>query len=927
MVNEVLPDEYDAAIRVMDSLRFWVPYSMSRVCVFAIMQQKIDALKIKYPLVSFELRILDSLKKVVATYIDVFDMAFDEFVLNAIKYSGTKKMLLGAYEQWGELVVYARDFGKGIAAERIESIVRGDTEAKDISVGSGTGLPSIKAAVESVGGELWIESRESQGSVFSFSLPLLREPGWIKKIAMKLLFKQPFIIVACGLMGSHRKAVALSLSAFFGCRYINAGFLMESAVYLLWKEMESKALNPDTQEEAAKGIKELLPRIDYSGEPVRIDGVDTSEIIQEKGHSLRKEIRVTINNRRDEFYAVTGYPQVKQAVESYLQKIVKKTIASGKYAGVVIRATEPYSWKEAITLMFMAPLEVRAKNARRSREDMAAWDVVTGNEDCGPSRFPWAHIYEIPVEKLNHRQAYLIARETIVKESKRLAVFKKRDCFATGGPGNDDSRDSSSPLDTMQDSEAKEMFRQSMSSDGVKNMLKFWPVIFTLSVLVFGANPLVCAALLSIPAMLIAQMAAIQKMEALIKAPPVWFDRAFRAIHMHPEIRRRFAAHTPSLNEDLPDYGKTFHRLSQYWDSEGGETLSRFVRGLSLMLHPKGTAIVWNMEYEAVMDRLRSNRELDARQGKENTYFIRRKEQKAGSCVAENESHKNILEYIERLRAYSGRVVYHGTFLGLVRTRIKEADGLFGKSRYMHVTGQFEQAIYWASLESRSDSVYTSVGADFDASTASLREMEEYMDKEETPAPDRFEPVIFAFMAEPFFKMFDREIGADLRSSVKITIKGRLPFNLLIAESKKYLAKRLKLTKPFEWMDEEWKQIIKAQSSSCASEPALPAALINKAIEKQSFLPEDILSQYAAKENIPQSIVFKPEVYEDNKFRIVYTAKPGDFEAITAIPAREEHSGILAIGGCVTTSRLKKSSAKNPGGCWLRLWSWLNARI
>ncbi|HBG64023.1 MAG TPA: hypothetical protein DDX16_07275, partial [Candidatus Omnitrophica bacterium] len=274
-------------------------------------------------------------------------------------------------------------------------------------------------------------------------------------------------------------------------------------------------------------------------------------------------------------------------------------------------------------------------------------------------------------------------------------------------------------------------------------------------------------------------------------------------------------------------------------------------------------------------------------------------EEKIASSAVENESYKNILEYVEQLYKYSGRVVYYGTFLGLVRTRIKDVDGLFGKSRYKHVTGQIEQAIYWASPASRFESVYTSPAADFDASTASWREMEEVMDEQEITKPDRFEPVILAFMAEPFFKMFNREIETDLKSSVKITIEGRLPFNLLIIESKKYLIKRLKLTESFAWMDEEWKQAIKeikTQSSPCASEPALPLALINKAIEKQSFLPEDVLSQYIAKENIPRSIVFKPEVYEDNKFRIIYT-KSDDFEAITVITSREELPSVLTLGG------------------------------
>ena len=91
LVSKVFPEEYKKALSVIAQLRFWVPYSMSRVCIFAIMWKKIEALKMKYPAVNFELRVPNSFKKVVAIPVDVFDITFDEYVLNVIKYSGTNK--------------------------------------------------------------------------------------------------------------------------------------------------------------------------------------------------------------------------------------------------------------------------------------------------------------------------------------------------------------------------------------------------------------------------------------------------------------------------------------------------------------------------------------------------------------------------------------------------------------------------------------------------------------------------------------------------------------------------------------------------------------------------------------------------------------------------------------------------------------------
>ncbi len=96
-------------------------------------------------------------------------------VKNAIKYTDQ-----GSIEFWytcgDELTFFVKDTGIGIPADRQESVferfVQADIEDRHARQGAGLGLSISKAFVEMLGGKIWLESMEGEGTLFCFTIPL-----------------------------------------------------------------------------------------------------------------------------------------------------------------------------------------------------------------------------------------------------------------------------------------------------------------------------------------------------------------------------------------------------------------------------------------------------------------------------------------------------------------------------------------------------------------------------------------------------------------------------------------------------------------------------------------------------------------------------------------------------------------------------------
>jgi signal transduction histidine kinase len=108
----------------------------------------------------------DRLEQVLLTLLD-----------NAIRYSPEGgEVDVGVSVEGGEAVVSVTDRGVGIPAEKqsriFERFYRAHTGTHYDYGGMGVGLYISREIVRRLGGKLWFESREGEGSTFRFSLPL-----------------------------------------------------------------------------------------------------------------------------------------------------------------------------------------------------------------------------------------------------------------------------------------------------------------------------------------------------------------------------------------------------------------------------------------------------------------------------------------------------------------------------------------------------------------------------------------------------------------------------------------------------------------------------------------------------------------------------------------------------------------------------------
>jgi two-component system sensor histidine kinase VicK len=111
---------------------------------------------------------------------DKFRQVFNILVENALQYSpdgGT--VTVGARKNADRVEVRVVDEGIGIPASEHERIFRkfyrAESAARDGAAGTGVGLFIAKELVTAMGGRIWVDSTEGQGSSFAFELPAARD--------------------------------------------------------------------------------------------------------------------------------------------------------------------------------------------------------------------------------------------------------------------------------------------------------------------------------------------------------------------------------------------------------------------------------------------------------------------------------------------------------------------------------------------------------------------------------------------------------------------------------------------------------------------------------------------------------------------------------------------------------------------------------
>jgi signal transduction histidine kinase len=95
----------------------------------------------------------------------------DNLLSNAIRYTPPEGEILLAAEEIKDFVQFTvRDTGRGIEAERLSTIFDRFTAFSES--GSGLGLALVRRLVESLGGQIAVESRLGHGTTFRFTLPV-----------------------------------------------------------------------------------------------------------------------------------------------------------------------------------------------------------------------------------------------------------------------------------------------------------------------------------------------------------------------------------------------------------------------------------------------------------------------------------------------------------------------------------------------------------------------------------------------------------------------------------------------------------------------------------------------------------------------------------------------------------------------------------
>jgi signal transduction histidine kinase len=95
----------------------------------------------------------------------------DNLLANALRYTPPEGEVLLAAEEMKDAVQFTvRDSGRGIEAERLSTIFDRFNPVSDS--GSGLGLALVRRLVESLGGQIAVESRLGHGTTFRFTVPV-----------------------------------------------------------------------------------------------------------------------------------------------------------------------------------------------------------------------------------------------------------------------------------------------------------------------------------------------------------------------------------------------------------------------------------------------------------------------------------------------------------------------------------------------------------------------------------------------------------------------------------------------------------------------------------------------------------------------------------------------------------------------------------
>lgn len=180
MANQTTEDVFS----LLDNLLKW---TKSQIGKLNVVYQDVDLVEVTDGVIEI-LSMVASLKKIrihemkpekmmVNADIDMLKTVVRNLLSNAIKFSKENSEVLVKMEEVdGMAVVSVQDYGCGISEEGQKKLLHTDTHFSTFGTnneeGSGLGLLLCKDFVVKNGGKLWFTSKEGEGSIFSFSIPV-----------------------------------------------------------------------------------------------------------------------------------------------------------------------------------------------------------------------------------------------------------------------------------------------------------------------------------------------------------------------------------------------------------------------------------------------------------------------------------------------------------------------------------------------------------------------------------------------------------------------------------------------------------------------------------------------------------------------------------------------------------------------------------
>lgn len=180
MANQTTEDVFS----LLDNLLKW---TNSQIGKLNVVYQDVDLVEVTDGVIEI-FSMVASLKKIriremkpekmmVNADIDMLKTVVRNLLSNAIKFSKENSEVLVKMEEVdGMAVVSVQDYGCGISEEGQKKLLHTDTHFSTFGTnneeGSGLGLLLCKDFVVKNGGKLWFTSKEGEGSIFSFSIPV-----------------------------------------------------------------------------------------------------------------------------------------------------------------------------------------------------------------------------------------------------------------------------------------------------------------------------------------------------------------------------------------------------------------------------------------------------------------------------------------------------------------------------------------------------------------------------------------------------------------------------------------------------------------------------------------------------------------------------------------------------------------------------------